>query len=123
MSLCLQCNPRKRDINQPTNLPASAITSQIDHSYRPDCEKGQFFHMDFGFMRGSSFSEKDSDGKIITSMDGYNAYLLIIDRYSRYTWVFLTKGKHPPLDILKMFFHEHNRSDLVNKKISTDKRG
>ncbi len=66
-------------------------------------------------MQGSSFSEKDSDGKIITSLDGYNAYLLIIDRYSRYTCFFNKR--------LKMFFHEHNRSDVVNKKIRTDKGG
>ena len=41
---------------------------------------GQHFHMDFGFVRGTGYSHRTADGKIITSIDGFNSYLIIIDR-------------------------------------------
>ena len=50
---------------------------------------GQHLHMDFGFVRGSDWSKKDNDGKLVTSVDHYRSYLLIIDRASRYIWIFL----------------------------------
>ena len=50
---------------------------------------GQHFHMDFGFVRGSDYSRVDSDGKLITSVDGYRAYLIIVDSFSGYMWVML----------------------------------
>ena len=53
--------------------------------------------MDYGFVRGSDWSVKQNDGKLVTSIDKYRAYLLVIDEYSRYLWVFLTKDKSPPL--------------------------
>jgi hypothetical protein len=65
-------------------IPAS---SSIDH---PQHLPGQQFHMDFGFMRGSGFIDKDSDRKTITSIDGKQAYLIIIDLATCYGWVFLT---------------------------------
>jgi hypothetical protein len=68
-----------------------------------DLQPGQTFHMDFGFMRGSRFSEKDEDGRIITSLDGMNSYLIIVDRKTRRTWVFLTKSKIPPIKIVTEF--------------------
>ena len=57
--------------------------------------------MDFGFVRGSDFAEKTKDGRTITSVDGFNSYLIIVDKASRYMFTFLSKSKHPPLDILK----------------------
>ena len=57
--------------------------------------------MDFGFIRGSQYTIKTEEGPTITSKDGYNSYLLIIDRATRYTWVFLSKSKHPPVDIAR----------------------
>jgi hypothetical protein len=53
--------------------------------------------MDFGFVRGSDWKKKDSDGKTVTSIDGNRAYLLVIDRATRYIWIFVTKTKHPPI--------------------------
>ncbi len=41
---------------------------------------GQRFHMDMGFVRGTKFSHRDNDGNLVTSINGYNSYLLIIDR-------------------------------------------
>ena len=47
-------------------------------------------------MRGE-FSEKDPDGCIITSIDGYNSYAIIVDKATRWIWILLTKSKHPPI--------------------------
>ena len=44
--------------------------------------RGQMFHMDFGFVRGSSFQSTNEKGKIVTSRDGYNSYLIIVDSYT-----------------------------------------
>jgi hypothetical protein len=62
------------------------------------CEIGQHIHADFGFVRGSDWSKKDNDGKLVTSMDGYRSYCLMIDRGSRYIWIVLTKRKTPPIE-------------------------
>jgi dUTP pyrophosphatase len=53
--------------------------------------------MDFGFVRGSDWKRIDTDGKLVTSIDGYRSYLLIIDKKTRYSYIFLTKTKKPPL--------------------------
>jgi hypothetical protein len=71
---------------------------------------GQHFHMDFGFMNGSGFQNKDHEGRTITCIDGYRSYLLIIDKASRYTWVFLTKTKSPPITIIKNFLAQHGNN-------------
>ena len=63
----------------------------------------------------SDFSRpnKKSD-RVVTSYDGFSSYLLIVDEATRFIWVFLTKSKAPPLDILDAFFahfgHEHGGS-------------
>ena len=67
---------------------------------------GRQFYMDFGFMRASSSNysrpNKTTDW-MIDSWDGYSLYLLVVDEASRYIWVFLTKSKEPPLDIIDTF--------------------
>ena len=45
---------------------------------------GQHFHMDFGFICGSGYRLKTDDNKTVTSIDGYNFYLIIVDRVIRY---------------------------------------
>ena len=86
----------------------------------PLTDKGKHFAMDFGFVRGSEFSEKTKDGRTITSVDGFNSYLIIVDKASRYMFTFLTKSKHPPLDIVKSFLTRHGHLSSVGKTIRTD---
>jgi hypothetical protein len=63
------------------------------------------FHIDFGFMRASSEKYRPQKGapRVVTSVDGFNAYLLIADAKTRYTFVFLTVSKAPPHEILDQF--------------------
>jgi hypothetical protein len=124
---CMLAKATKRAINisRPSAKPDhhSAESSPTPTVYNAHCQRGQHFHIDFGFMRGSGYKTMDVDGKIVTSIDKYNSYLLIIDRYSRYTWVFLTKSKSPPLNILRKFLTEHGPTDLKHRIIRTDRGG
>ena len=78
--------------------------------YLPDAATGQHFHMDFGFVRGKEYNQKRG-AKTITSIDGKNAYLIIVDRATRLQWAFTTDNKRPPLEIIK---------NLLNKFKSTN---
>jgi hypothetical protein len=72
------------------------------------------FYMDFGFMRSSTSDyahPNKSMDRVVSSYDGYTSYLLIIDEASRMAWVFLTKSKDPPLDIVRAFLTLHGHSD------------
>ena len=109
---CMQGKPRKSPSRPQTSLkhkgkkyrtrkhrPSIEVeddTNAIDDILIPNAKPGQHFHMDFGFVRGSSYTIKQEDGPPITSKEGYNSYLLIIDRATRYMWVFLTSSKEPP---------------------------
>jgi hypothetical protein len=84
---------------------------------------GQAFLMDMGFVRGTKYSRKDDDGNLVTSIDGYNSYLLIVDRATRYTWIFLSKTKHPQVHVITEFLKLHGTSEKVVKTIRTDEGG
>ncbi len=67
---------------------------------------GRRFYMDFGFMRALSSDYSRPNKKhdwVIDSWDRYSSYLLVVDEASWYIWVFLTKSKEPPLDIIDTF--------------------
>jgi hypothetical protein len=63
--------------------------------------KNQRLYMDFGFMRASTLSydqpNKEED-RVVTSYDGYNCYLIVVDEYTKFTWVYLRTSKEPPID-------------------------
>lgn len=90
-----------------------------DDIFLPNARPGQHFHMDFGFVRGKGFDEKDYDGRTITSIDGFNSYLLVIDRATRYTWTFLTKTKDPPIMMAQAVLSKF-KSDHPHKTVRTD---
>ena len=98
-ALCSRCKFHSRHI--PALSQSKSIINTI-YEIMPMNEIattiGQHLHMDFGFVRGSDWSMKTNDGKLVTSVDKYRAYLLVVDSYSRYIWIFLTRDKTPPLD-------------------------
>jgi hypothetical protein len=68
--------------------------------------KAQRFFMDFGFLRASTSDYTRPDPKtdrVIKSFDGFNSYLLIVDEYTKYTWVYLCKTKEPPIAVIEHF--------------------
>jgi hypothetical protein len=52
-----------------------------------------------------------STDRVVSSYDGYTSYLLVINEASWYAWVFLTKSKDPPVDILRAFLILHGHPD------------
>ena len=53
--------------------------------------------------------------RVVASYDGFSSYLLIVNEATRFIWVFLTKSKAPPLDILDTFLTRfgHENGGLV----------
>ena len=71
-------------------------------------KNGEQFHMDFGFIRASSSDygitpPANPEDRVVYSFDGYNSYLLIMDRRSKRGWIFLRKTKEPPVDLVHIF--------------------
>lgn len=85
--------------------------------------RGQQFHMDFGFVRGSAFKAKNDKGQIITSRDGYNSCLIIVDNHTRYSWIFLSTSKHPPLKIVEQFLDRYGIKDGAYRHVRCDQGG
>ncbi len=48
---------------------------------------------------------------VLISYNGYTSYLLVINDASQYTWVFLTKSKDPPIDIVHAFLIMNGHPD------------
>jgi deoxyuridine 5'-triphosphate nucleotidohydrolase len=138
---CASCNhakPKRRSAGEPqttilaTNPSTVTMTDLADEldyleliapeAEFPDLQIRQMFYMDFGFPRGKTFQVKDDYGRLITSFDGYRAYLLIIDRKSRYIWIMLAKTKQPPIHFLKKFFSIHGLPS-GRRIVRTDKGG
>ncbi len=116
---CLHAKMKQRAFNHTqSGTPSRTITADED---KVEC--GQSFNVDYGFMKGSGYCSKDEEGRTITSGDGYRAYCLIVDRSSRYTWLFLTKTKTPPLKILTTFLAEHGNKQARPRTIRTDQGG
>lgn len=49
--------------------------------------------MCYGFVRDPDWSKTTNDGKLVTNVDHYRSYLLVIDRASRYIWILFNENK------------------------------
>ena len=78
--------------------------------------------MDYGFVRGSDWHKKDNDGKLVTSVNKYRSYLLVIDRCTRYIWIFLTKAKSPPITFITQLLNKFTKPDIIST-VTTDQGG
>jgi dUTP pyrophosphatase len=115
---CSYCKLRKDSSTKTrATLPTVPVPEEKYHV-------GQHLHMDFGFLRGSAFAKKDKDGCTITSLDGFRSYLVIVDRATRYKWLFLTRTKHPPLDEIKTVLSKcAHLGNTLNCTVRTDQGG
>ena len=59
------------------------------------------------------------DKLTITSIDGYNSYLIIVDQVSRYIWIFLTASKSPPIFAAQSILKEF-KSKTKHRTVRTD---
>ena len=70
--------------------------------------------MDFGFLRSSLEEFRKTNLKtdrIVESFDGYTSYFLVVDKATRYAWMFLTKTKQPPVGIITLFLEKFGHGD------------
>ena len=70
-------------------------------------------------MRGSGYRIKSETTYTITSIDGFNSYLIIVDRVSRYVWIFLTTSKTPPVEVLRSVLRKF-KSKNPHRSVRTD---
>ena len=77
--------------------------------------------MDYGFLRGTQ-TTKNENGPLITSQDGYNCYLLIVDEYSRHLWIFLFADIYPPITTVTSFLSKHGTKSGL-RRVRTDQGG
>ena len=110
-------------------VPVDTTQSEEAEHDVPMGEPGQHFHMDFGFIRGRHDSYDIENertamktGSIVTSIDGYKCYLIVVDRVTRYTWIFLAKTKHPPIETVRQLLNKF-KSDNPNRTVRTDQGG
>jgi dUTP pyrophosphatase len=106
-------------IPSPPTQPQHEMNDSI---HLPESSPGQHFHMDFGFVCGAEYSMRTEDGKTVTSLDGKKAYLLIIDRSSRYTWIFTTDSKVPPIKIAQKVLNKF-KSTNPHRTVRVDQGG
>ena len=76
----------------------------------------QRIQMDFGFV---SYKSKDGKGTLLRSRQGFGSYLLIIDEYTRYIWVFPTKTKEPPIEVVDQFLMTYKLKEGM-RRVRTD---
>ena len=96
-----------------------ALDAWLNELHLPDAEPGQHFHADFGFVRGSEFSLKLDDGKTITSVDGKNSYLIVVDRATRMIWVNVSNSKAAPVEEVKILLQKF-KSTNPHRTMRTD---
>jgi deoxyuridine 5'-triphosphate nucleotidohydrolase len=125
----------KRPIGKPTPSKAAVRPSKStqasstppppqteSNSTNPQMLPGQHFAMDYGFVRGTAYNIKTEGGSTVTSIDGMNSYLSIIDRATRYMWVFPCKSKTPPIETVKIILDKF-KSSHPHRTVRTDQGG
>ena len=104
-----------------TVLHNDNIEELQDDIHLPDALPGQHSRMDLGFVRGSDFKQI-KEGKTITSINRYNSNLIIVDRSTRYTWIFLQSSKEPPINAIKILLTKF-KATHPHRTVRTDQGG
>lgn len=113
-------NSERKNISPTKKVKPHLPPSKAEQS----CQVGQHLHLDFGFVRGSDYSTKNEKGQLVTSIDGYWSYCLIIDRASRYITIMLTKTKEPPIDQLRTILRKfQSKVTAAHSTVTTDLGG
>jgi hypothetical protein len=107
-----RCHPfRFIDVKEDAAIkkqPCSTITTIAE-------QNGSEFMMDFSFLRASLSDygvtpSMSSDDRVVQSFDGFYASLVIVDKRSQRSWVFLRKSKEPPTELVDIFLKKYGLS-------------
>ena len=139
---CTKGMPRTGNLHPQFHCQACAMAKMTKTPRRKKEDQatnpGERFHMDFGFVRGPKNPQvllkqkrtpkhetrtAKSHHPIKTSHDGHSSCLLMTDAASRFTWMFLTKTKEPPIETLNTFMTQHGLTDKIPKLVQTDQGG
>ena len=114
-------NNSKSNIHRDQSEPQQKEDNEMD-SKMVSGLPGQHFHMDFGFVRGSGYAIKQENAPTVTSINRYNSYLIIVDRVTRYIWIFLTSSKTPPITVAQKILKKF-KSTNNHRTVRTDQGG
>jgi hypothetical protein len=95
----------------------------------PVLQPGQTFQMDIGFFRGPKNLQEvydrtaDAQPKLIESRQGFVCNLLIVDRATRYLWIFPLRSKSISLELIDLFLRTHGLHAPCVKTLRTDGEG
>lgn len=100
-------------------------TPATTDTFHPASRPAERFHMDFGFMRASSDEYRKVKGKprIVESFDGYTSYIIVMDAVSRKMWIFLSKSKEPPVELVDAFLGDVGLKEGPLRAVRTDQGG
>ena len=85
--------------------------------------------MDIGFFRGPKNLQEVYDRraepqpKLIESRQGFVCYLLIVDRATRYLWIFPMRSKSVSLELIDIFLRTHGIQAPCVKTLRTEGEG
>ena len=105
----------------PPDIHDEEMDAYLDSLHLLDALPGQHFHMDFGFVRGTSFKLQTAKGEglTITCVDGKNSYCIIVDRATWHIWVFLSNTKDPPIEPVCMVLRKFG-ANITHRTVRTD---
>lgn len=77
----------------------------------------QWWYMDLGFLQALQFGysrpNKTKD-RVVTSFDGFNSYLLVVNESTKYIWVYLCALKEPPIHMTDLHLDQFGaKSGLI----------
>jgi len=93
----------------------------LDDLHLDGTTPGAHWHADFGFVRGSEFKLKTEEGKTVTSIDGKNSYYLIVDRATRYAFVYLSDSKEPSIEAVRLVLRKFGAVNTTHRTFRTDR--
>jgi hypothetical protein len=87
--------------------PANKTANKLVHP-------GHWYFCDFGFIRSSTSNyshPNPTTDRIVHLVDGFNCYLLVVDEFLHYAWVFVCASKEPPIEEMSAFLWVFSLAD------------
>ena len=100
-------------MNKPCPICLAMKSRKLNRKKKQDWSQyspGESIHMDFAFMPQ-------------TSIRGFTSFLSVKDAATNYTWIFLSRNKRPPLDVLTFFISILKKEQRIIRYVRVDEDG